>query len=169
MPSEKIIEGLRIAMQTELNGINFYKLAAEKTEDKKARQVFSMLANDETLHFVELKKNYDSFIKTGTWSNEISLQNPPAFKDKNPIFSDELKSRIKDRHFEMSALSIGALLESNSVDFYRKMAEETDNKNAKILFAQLVKWEENHLAAITKQLDLLKEEYWAQAQFTPLF
>jgi len=169
MKKEKIIEGLKMALQTELNGIQFYKMAAEKTVDEKGKQVFNILSNDEIKHFNILQKNYSSLIKSDKWAASISLGKSSVFEGESPIFSEELKSRIKEKHFEVAALSIGALLESNSIDFYRKMKECVDNSKAKKLFSELQEWEEGHLEAITKQLDLIKEEYWAEQHFTPLF
>jgi len=169
MEVQKALEGLKIAMQTELNGIEFYRLAAEKTEDKKGKEVFKSLAEDEIKHFNELKKQYEHLLKDKNWFSEIDLGRPSQFESESPIFTPELKDRIKDKHFEMSALSIGALLETNSIDFYRRMKEESDESIAKELFKQLQNWEEKHLEAITKQLNLLKEDYWADAQFAPLY
>jgi rubrerythrin len=170
MDKEKAIAGLKIALQTELNGIQFYKIAAEKTTDKRGKEVFKMLADDELKHFNELQKHYNSMKTSNKWAPSISLEEAHSiFKGESPIFSDDLKTRINEKHFEMSALSIGALLESSSIDFYRRMKEETNDRIAKELFAKLQIWEEGHLEAITKQLDLLKEEYWTDQHFTPLF
>ncbi|MEO0137705.1 MAG: ferritin family protein [candidate division WOR-3 bacterium] len=169
MDLKMTLEGLKIAMQTELNGIEFYKVAAEKTEDPKGKEVFKTLAQDEIKHFNELKRQYEHLLKENVWLAKIELGTPSTFVGESPIFTEEIKMRIKERHFEMSALSIGALLESNSIDFYRKMKEESDDPLAKELFQQLQEWEERHLEAITKQMNLLKEEYWADAQFTPLY
>ncbi|MCX7994552.1 MAG: ferritin family protein [candidate division WOR-3 bacterium] len=169
MEVKKALEGLKIAMQTELNGIEFYRIAAEKTEDSKGKQVFKTLAEDEVKHFNELKKQYEHLLQDNHWLSNIELGTPSSFVGESPIFTDEIKTRIKERHFEMSALSIAALLESNSIDFYRKMKEESDDPAAKQLFEQLQKWEEKHLEAITKQMNILKEEYWADAHFTPLY
>jgi rubrerythrin len=169
MDTSKIIGGLRTALQTELNGIQFYRIASEKTEDAKAKSVFKTLAEDEARHFVELKKKYDQLVRNGTWAKDLTLGNPSSFEGENPIFSDELRDRIKDRHFEMSALSIAALLESNSIDLYRKMMDEAPDDDARSFFRLLFEWEQKHLAAISEQMDLLKEEYWAQANFAPLF
>lgn len=169
MDKEKALKGIKIALQTELNGIEFYRIAAEKSEDKKGKEVFQMLASDEEKHYNELKRQYQHLIEDNEWLVSTELSKPPVFADENPIFSNELKNRIQDRHFEMSALSIGALLETNSIDFYRKMKEEADDPVARQLFENLQSWEEKHLEAITKQLDLLKEEYWADAHFTPLY
>ena len=168
MEITKAIEGLKIALQTELNGIEFYKIAAEKTEDTKGKQVFRMLADDELKHFNALQKQYSSLIEQHKWLN-LDIGRAALLKGKSPIFSTELMDRVKGRHFEVSALSIGALLESNSIDYYRTMKEQNDDPAAKELYAQLQQWEEAHLTAITRQLDLIKEDYWAEQRFAPLF
>ncbi len=169
MDIKAILDGMKIALQTELNGIQFYKTAAEHTEDKKGKETFQLLAGDEARHFVALKKQYDALAKSGKWAEPVELGDASILKGPSPIFSDEFKAGIKDRHYEMSALSIGALLETNSIDFYRKMKEQVSDPPARRLFEELQKWEENHLSAIVAQLNLVKEDYWAQANFVPLF
>lgn len=170
MNKEKAIKAIKIAIQIELNGVNFYKLAAGNTSDEKGCAVFKLLADDEMKHFTELIKHYRSLNTSNKWAPAINIDEAKIiFNGESPIFSEELKSRIRETHFEMSALSIGALLESNSIEFYRKMIDETDDPVAKDLFTKLWKWEQGHLQAITKQLDLLKEDYWAEQNFSPLF
>jgi rubrerythrin len=168
MEKEKAIEGLKVALQTELNGIQFYRTAAEKTEDAKGKLAFQTLADDELKHFNVLQKQYHSLIEENKWQ-DLDLGNVSIFEGESPIFSKELKDRVKGRHFEVTALSIGALLETNSIDFYRKMKERSDDPVAHQLFEQLEKWEQIHLQAITKQLDLIKEDYWTEQRFTPLY
>jgi rubrerythrin len=167
MANDDILKGLRTALETEMNGIEFYRTAVEKTEDKKAKGVFQILADDEARHFIELKKNYDVLLKTGKWDKSIDLSKPTEFRGQSPIFSYDFKSRIKDRHFEMSALSIGALLETNSIDFYRQMKDLVKDPDAKRFFSELQSWEEKHLDAIVRQLDLVKEEFWQNAHWHP--
>jgi rubrerythrin len=70
-------------------------------------------------------------------------------------------------HFEMSALSIGALLEKNSIEYYRKYAEQSENEEVKKLFSYLIEWEQEHLKALIAQQKYLKEEYWEGARFFP--
>ena len=168
MEKAKAIEGLKTALQTELNGIEFYRAAAQRTEDPKGKRTFQMLAEDELKHFNVLQKQYNSLVQENKWQR-VELGNASMFEGESPIFSPELKERVRGKHFEVTALSIGALLETNSIDFYRKMKNESDDLAAKDLFAQLEKWEETHLQAITKQLDLIKEDYWAEQRFTPLY
>lgn len=170
MDKNKALEGLKVALQTELNGIQFYKLAAEKTTDPKAKEVFKMLANDEINHFNELQKHFKSLLSSNRWAPSVTLKEAQhMFEGKSPIFSDEFKARIEERHFEVTALSIGALLESNAVDFYRRMKNESEDETARELFERLQTWEKGHLDALSRQLDLIKEEQWQEMHFEPLF
>jgi len=168
MNESKIIQGLRIALQTELNGIEFYKMAAQRTEDEKGKKVFQMLADDELKHFNAIQEQLKSLVGTNKWTN-VDLNNISLFEGESPIFTDGLKDRVKGKHFEVTALSIGAQLEANSIDFYREMKEQSTDPVAEEMFSQLQQWEETHLNALTKQLDLIKEEYWNEQRFSPLY
>lgn len=170
MEKNKTLEALRLALQTELNGVNFYKMAAERTSDERGKKVFGLFAEEEKRHFDELQRHYSSIMTQNKWAPSISLgEAKDMFSGESPIFSEELKKRIKESHFEMSALSIGALLETNSIEFYRKMRQETDDPTARELFEKLETWEKGHLRAITQQLNVLKEDYWADQHFAPLY
>ena len=168
MERSKAIEGLKTALQTELNGIEFYRMAAQRTEDTKGKQAFQMLADDEVKHFNVLQQQYSALIENSGW-RKIDLGKMTEFAGESPIFSDELKDRVKGKHFEVTALSIGALLESNSIDFYREMKERSDDPNAREMYEKLQQWEQKHLEAITRQMDMIKEDYWAEQRFTPLY
>lgn len=170
MDRAKSIEALKTALQTELNGIYFYRMAAKNTVDPKGKEVFLLLADDEVKHFQELQRQLTSLAESGAWLPELTITKAKeVLKGESPILSADFKEKIKEQHFEMSALSIGALLESDSIDFYRKMKNETDDPVAQKLFSTLQRWEQVHLEAITKQIQVLKEEYWADQNFTPLF
>lgn len=164
---EKLLDILSSAMQVEIDGYHFYKLASEKTTDNKGKEVFSSLAEDEKKHYQILKGQYEKVRKTG--GIEFKDKKVEFFKSESPspIFSEDFKKRIKDMHFEMSALSIGALLEKNSIEFYRKSAEESGDAEVKNLFSYLVQWEQEHLKALITQQQYLKEAYWQDARFFP--
>ena len=166
---KKLLEILAYAMQVEIDGYHFYKLASENTTDKKGKEVFLSLAEDEKTHYQILKGQYEKVRKTG--GLEIKDKKVEFFKSEipSPIFSEDFKKRIKDIHFEMSALSIGALLEKNSIEYYRKSAKESKNDEVEKLFTYLLEWEEEHLKALITQQKYLKESFWEDARFFPEF
>ena len=86
MERSQAIEGLKAALQAELNGIEFYRMAAHKTDDVKGKKVFEMLAADEYKHFQALEKQYASIAKNNEWQS-IDLGDASVFEGESPIFS----------------------------------------------------------------------------------
>ena len=85
----------------------------------------------------------------------------------SPIFSEEFKTRIREKHFEMSALSIGMTLEQNGINYYSEMEKKADIPELKKLLHFLVQWEESHLEALSAQAKFFQESYWQGAHFSP--
>lgn len=163
------IEILRKAMQGEMDGYYHYSNAAILTEDEKAKSIFKNLAEEEKEHFKMLKDWEESnFKKDASFDfKKIKKVKKFQFSGESPIFSTEFKKKIRERHFELSAISIGMLLEQKSIDFYRKWSEETKEEEIKEFLLELVKWEEGHLEALNRQKKFFLESAWSNAHFEP--
>ena len=121
--ARNIRNGLLVAMQTELEGYEFYKMVASKTKDAPAREMFTSLANDELEHHRTLKEHYGKLIDRDR-STTRKLRTPKTgSKAKSPVFSREFLASRRKKHLEMSALSLGILLEQNSINFYREQSK----------------------------------------------
>jgi rubrerythrin len=166
---EKLLQIVKDAIRVENDGYRFYRLVEEKTADPKGKEVFASLAKDETNHMQILKNLYQSIKQ----DKELKLDELKDMKhilettSESPIFSEAFKTRLNQSHFEMTALSIGILLEKNSIEFYKKFAEEAESQDVKQLFDYLSEWEGEHLRALVKQQQLLQEDYWTEARFSP--
>lgn len=162
---EKKLKILQDAMGIELNGIELYKTAAEKTEDKQAKDFFLFLSEEEKKHFDALKEWYIKISK-GEAPEKIELKEmgKPAYKH---IFSDEFKKNLKGKNFEYSALTTGMLLEKNSMEFYHKQSEEAETEEEKELFKKLEKWESEHYQMLLDEYNELKIEFWQANNFSP--
>jgi len=153
---------LKEAMQGELEGRELYNMAAEKVSDKKAKQVFEHLAQEEYSHYKTLQKIAEEY-SAGKSITLGKLSKPETFEDaESPIFTREFKDFLKDKHFEMSALSIGMKLELESSRKYKEMAIMTDDKTLKDFFLYLSEWEDGHYQAFKKQIDFFQENYETQ-------
>jgi len=166
--NEKILTALKTAMEAEMTGHHFYSNAAATTEDVQGKETFKRLAAEELLHFNYLQKQYASILQSG----EFDFSTPMALNDdaeiSGPIFSSQLKERIKHSHFEVSALSVGMQLELNAVNFYRQCAEESSDEAVKDFFNNLVQWEQGHYDGFAQELNSLKEDYWQANNFVPM-
>lgn len=165
---KRVQEALKQAMQAEQEGNHFYLMAASNTKDPKGQEVFRQLAEDEVMHFNFLKGQYRAFMETGKADASLKLPKKASPDASHPIFSDDIKKRIGSAHYEMTALSVGAQLELNAVQFY-----ETEARAAKghpvveTFFQDLAEWEREHLTALQGQSEMLKEAYWDEGGFSP--
>ena len=160
-------KALLTAMRSEIEGREMYKIAAEKADDSKAREVFQFLAEEEETHFQALKDLSVSHSR----ADGASLPELPEmhkFDDAiSPIFSRDFRNRIKGKHFEMSALSVALKLELDSFQFYEKIAAETDSGDLRAFFQHLSRWEKTHYDMLVKEINFLEQDYYAQNDFTP--
>lgn len=165
---EAIREGLKKAIRFEGDGHHFYRMAAASTEDPQGREVFTMLAAEELEHVRFLTSQYNSFLENGQVDSSIHLPKHKDLDKKNPIFSENLKKRIKDAHMEMSSLAIGMQLELSSITFYKAEAEKYSNmREVAAFYRELADWEKTHYDALLRQQEELKEDYWSSGGFTP--
>ncbi len=164
---KEIVAGLEHAMRTETDGHHFYQMASRATSDPKGQQVFQRLAGEELDHLRFLQHQRQSLIERGEIDPQAELGTPADLSGPNPIFSDRLKGRIGDAHYEMSALSIGIQLEINSERYYREQAEKAGDENIRRFYDHLARWEAGHYDALLRQHDSLKQDYWAAGGFAP--
>jgi rubrerythrin len=158
---------LETAMKGEIEGRELYKIAADRSDDAKAKDVFTYLAGEEDSHFEALKGMYHSYLK----GEELVIPDLPrlvTFEDAtNPIFSKDFKNRLQGRHFEMSALSIAVKLELDAFQYYQKISDESDDADVKKFFGRLSTWEKDHYNALQKEIAYLEEDYFTENSFAP--
>lgn len=167
--TDQLLEVVKNAIRVENDGFQFYRLAEEKTKDPKGKEVFASLANDETNHMQILKSLYQSVKEKGEYKFDEAkdMKHILETTSESPIFSKEFKERVEQAGFEMTALSIGILLEKNSIEFYKRSAQQSEDEEIKMLFNYLADWEGEHLRALVKQQKFLQEDYWTEARFYP--
>jgi rubrerythrin len=163
---DQLLAGLKEAILTEQTGVQFYTVAAANTTDVKGRGVFQQLARDEAEHQQWLRRQYGHLVEGTPWE-EIRPVLHADLSGPSPIFSDDLRSRIGEAHWEMTALSVGLALEEATVIRYRRLAQAADQPEMRQFFDALAIWEESHAEALSRQSNLLKVSYWDEARFAP--
>jgi rubrerythrin len=163
---EQLIAGLREAILAEQTGVEFYAAAAERTTDERGREVFRMLGREEAEHQAFLSRQYghvmkDEAVEALDPSHRVDLSRP------SPIFSEKLKARIGEAHWEMTALSVGLAIEDASIARYRGLARVAEAEAVRLFFEELARWEEGHAEALRRQQNELRESYWESAHFAP--
>jgi rubrerythrin len=164
---KRVTDGLKQAIQAEIDGYHFYMMAARSTDDTKGREVFESLAQDEKEHVRFLSLQYDAFMEKGAPDPTATLGKRAELQGTSPIFSDQFRQRIAGAHYEMSALSIGISLELSAVNFYKEQAALSQDETVQTFYTELADWESGHYQALLKQQESLKEDYWSGGGFSP--
>jgi rubrerythrin len=164
----EILAGLKTAIEAELTGYNFYKNAAQTTADPQGKETFLRLSEEEIGHFNYLRHQYKSVLEEGAYDFSKKLLKPAHEGSENPIFSEAIKKRIKESHFEISVLSIAMKLEQDAANFYKSCSAKAKDPQAKQFYQELAEWETEHFNAFEQQLNALKEEYFQSNNFIPM-
>jgi rubrerythrin len=160
------LTALQMAIQTEIDGFNFYQRFAEQTKDPDGRAMFERLAQDEVMHLELLRNTKGVLEDSGRWMEYQGAD--LAVVEGAPIFSRErVAQNIVGYTSDLSALRVAYLIEKDAVDFYARAAEQTDDPNGKRMFLDLVKMEQGHLNLLQGEYDFLKSQFQMTMGFAP--
>ncbi|MCB2297020.1 ferritin family protein [Clostridium tagluense] len=151
------------AIINEIEGYEFYNMAANNSSSAGVKNAFLELAQEEMQHVVWLKDLFNKVKDDNVVDFQLALIPEPA---SPAIFKWENLDR-KDAGIAVSAFGIGIQMEKASIEYYAKAAKETGIKKAKELFNILIKWEKIHLDKFSLQYEELKEEWWSEQGYAP--
>jgi rubrerythrin len=163
---EAALAALQMAIQTEIDGFDFYQKFARQTEDPNAKAMFERLANDEVMH-LELLRNSKAMLEDeGEW---LEYRGAPLESfEAAPIFSRErVQQNIVAYTSDLSALRVAYLIERDAVDFYTRAAQGTDDPNGRRMFLDLAKMEQGHLDLLEGEYNFLKGQFQTAMGFAP--
>jgi len=162
---EQLINSIKKAMQGEMDSVNLYQNAADKSSDHEVKSFFMQRREEERRHYNYLLDYYQqlsSDIQPEDISDKLTRENL-----EKSIFSESFIRRIGEDQALFSAISTALLLEKDAIDHYRKCEQETDILTLKSFFAMMSKWEMKHYEEL---VDIQKEAerfYWEANSFEP--
>jgi rubrerythrin len=168
-PSGRIAEGWKEALRNEVEGREFYRMAAANARLDGVRQMFTFLMEEEESHREAILEQIDRMAE-GKPSRLVRKRSGKraSGKFRSPLFTPEFVARGKKVDGEAAALSIGMTLEKRAIEqftaFRRKV--KGDAASEKVV-DDLIAWEREHLEILTRQYEQLREMYWEEARFWP--
>ena len=145
-------DALRMAIDTERSGLDFYTRGAKLVQDARARKVFRRLGEEEQEHLGTLEARYRQLL-----AEDPQLESYPTFLffkgAANGLFAtgaDKLAKIVDDRE----ALMIGIRCERGSHKFFKRYGERFEDSEGKRIFLEFADEERDHL-------ELLINEYRA--------
>jgi rubrerythrin len=166
MDSQKAIDILKQAILLEKRGYAFYSMVAEQTKDPDIKNIFTIMANEETTHVKFLSEQFSNYGK----NYEFLKVHLPDFANEaiyNLVLTDEIKKRISAAGFEAAAISAAIDMEKKAIEIYSHQAESSTDTNEKALYSWLANWEQSHLKILSELDNELKEKIWFDNHFWP--
>ncbi|MCX5749439.1 MAG: ferritin family protein [Candidatus Saganbacteria bacterium] len=152
--SKELTDAAKTAINMEDEGYAIYVEAAKKSSNPLGKATLQAIAGKELLH----KKAIEEFYAKMTGA-QISPADENTTKDsekiKTEILNDiktSLDNKAPTENELLHAYEISMELEKKGFDFYKKVAEDTEDPAAKSLFAFLSKEENSHF-------DILQDTY----------
>ncbi|MFW5998910.1 MAG: ferritin-like domain-containing protein [Bacillota bacterium] len=149
-------ESLDKAIRMEEKGYKFYSESLEEVDNKFSRKVLKSLAQQELEH----KKRFQDIAEgknisaAGIGENSIEDELKGIFEQASTSEKEEWKkeeTEIYEKALEM---------EKKTYNFYKELAEESDNQSEKEFLEALMKEESQHEESIQNVLYYLTDQTW---------
>ena len=164
-----VMKGLRQALRNEIDGAEFYRMAAGSARRDAVRQMYRFLMEEEERHRAAIVDQMQRMSEGKGMSVERSASAKKALgKFKSPLLTDDLVKEGRQVEGEVAALSIGMTLEKRAIaQFIALRKTAAGDARAEKVFSDLVAWEQDHLDVLTRHYDQLREMFWEEARFWP--
>ena len=155
------IELLKQGMLNEVEGAEFYRLAASKAPNEESRTSLMELADEEMRHFAYLKSLAEK-LSSGKEFNEIDIE-----ESDSPGIFDWGKVTGVDLQLGVSIYSVAMQMELKSMNYYLEAKEKAENESTKKLLQVLADWEKVHYDEFQKLYDIYKNQWWDDMSYAP--
>lgn len=121
----KTLEALRVAIQMEIDGKEYYQKAGKKTHNIVGKDLFQWLADAEDQHRQKFEEIFETIKNKKTWP-EIDMQ-PGKGKIADTIFSKATEAGtpyINPPSAELDVIAKAMEMENKTVDFYKRQNEK---------------------------------------------
>lgn len=146
------LNAVKIAVDAEREAFLFYQSAAEKSTNPRGKDMFRQLSEFEVEHYKKMIHLYLSLKRENKWIFYAGTGEPKA---RNRIEGSAKGYATND---DIEALKAAIEKGSEAAEFYRGMAEKTDDPLGKEMFKKLVEEEETHRRLLNDQYFALQNQ-----------
>lgn len=140
----------------EQNGYKFYKMLADRTSDKEAKDLFRRFAHDEQRHLRVIENKYfpGAGFNDQITEEELQIEEYLEKSGSTDIFTKRINVeglvRIIDN--PKKALLIALDTERGSVEYFANLARRARTEEGRKLYAELVEEEKDHVNTLEAML-----------------
>lgn len=168
-PAGAAARTLRTALRNEVEGREFYAMAARSARRDATRQMFAFLEQEERRHCEEIVAQIARLAE----GKAPKLLRPSASREgirkfRSALFPPGFAADARKAEAEVAALSIGMTLERRAIAHYAALRTRlAGDPAARKVLDRLIAWEKDHLDVLSRQYEQLREMFWEEARFWP--
>ncbi len=156
------LEGLRIAIEMEKRGEDFYRRAAKVSRSEETVSLLNHLAEDEVVHAAEFERLYNLALQRHdaaaeeNYDEETSAYLSAVAADI--VFSSGLMA-LRRVGFESpeAVLEYAIQSEKDSILFYTELTGCAKTEHCRNTFQEIARQERRHLARLIGQMNIIRE------------
>jgi rubrerythrin len=154
----RTMEVLKLAVQMEVDGKEFYQKASRRSSNKLAKELFKQLAKEEDIHRKKFEEIYKVFKRGQNWPDV----EPPGEKGKKikSLFAEAtraLGSRFTIAESELEAIKVAMDMEVKSYNLYHSRSRESALPVEKRFYEALAGEERGHHLALLDSYEYLSD------------
>lgn len=154
------LEGLRIAIEMERRGEDFYRRAARVSRTRGTVDLLEALAEDERLHGREFARLYDQV---------CARKGDEPYDDESSAYLSAMAAEIafpgglmalRQKGFEDAAAVLETAIQSekDSILFYSELSSRAKDAETRAAFEEIARQERGHLTRLQSRLSALGED-----------
>lgn len=140
----------------EQNGYKFYRMLADRTSSKEAKDLFKRFAHDEQRHLRIIENKYFPGVgfNDQITEEEIQIEEYLEKSGSTDIFTKRINVEALVRIIDnpKKALLIALDTERGSVEYFRNLARRARTEDGRKLYGELVEEEKDHVSLLEAML-----------------
>ncbi len=142
---DKILEALKIAMETESNGKECYLNAVRKSHNEAGKKLLKSLALEEDTHRQKLEEIYLAIQKSMAWpAIEFQADSNKRLRDLLTVACEAPVLNVKTDSTEFDVLNTAINKEKESYDFYKLRSQNATNDSERTFYEAIAAEERDH-------------------------
>jgi rubrerythrin len=154
----KTLEGLKIAVQMEIDGKEYYLKASQESSNDLGKKLLQSLANEEDIHRQKFEEIYDAIQNKRAWP--VTDFRPDGGKRLRTIVAmatEEMDSNIETPTTELDAVKIAMDMENKTYDYYKNQSQIATYDTERDFYEALAAEEREHYLVLLDYHEYLKD------------
>jgi len=154
---DKTLEGLKTAIQMEIDGKQFYLKASQKSSNEAGKKLLESLAAEEDVHRQKFEEIFESIRDKNAWP-KVDFT-PDGGSSLRTLFAraiEQVGKSIKAPESELDAVQTAVNMEAKTYDFYISQSQSTPYSAARDYYEALASQEREHQLVLLDYYEFLK-------------